>query len=148
MSKSAVLSNEVQISAVAPVVAPVAATTQKPAVIVINERTDIAFGRAAVLATQGYVFSKHVYPETFAFMGQSAITMVLAKPDESDIAGAAESLKYAQDLETLQNERDSAAALAATEAEQKRLAAKAVIDAELATAQNLVRRLTAAAKRA
>ncbi len=148
MSKSAVLSNEVQISAVASVVAAVAVTTQKPAVIVINERTDIAFGRAAVLVTQGYVFSKHVYPETFAFIGQSAITMVLAKPDAVDIAGASESLQYALDLETAQSEKDGAAALAASDAEQKRLAAKAVIDAELATAQNLVRRLTAASKRA
>lgn len=148
MSKQAVLSTEVQTPATAPVPQPVAVSTEKPFVITIAERVDIAFARAAVLAQQGYVFSKDMHPETFPFTGQASITMILAAADAADIAGAAESLKQALDLQTVRTERADAEALAATAAEQERQAAKAAIEIELAAARNLVRRLDAAVKKA
>lgn len=117
--------------------------SNKPATITIADRTDIVFARAAVLATQGYVFSKLANPEVFGFIGQASIVMVLGKSDSADIAGAAASLQHAADCETLQTERADAEALAATAAEQERQAAEAAIEVELAAARNLVRRLTA-----
>lgn len=123
-------------------------TTTKPSIIEINELSSIAFARAAVLIQQGYQFSPMRVPETYGFTGQASITLVLAEPAADAVAGAADSLALALDLQTAHEERSAAAALAATEAEQTRKAAKQAIELELVAAKNLVRRLDAAQKRA
>lgn len=122
-------------------------TITQPSSIEITELSAIAFGRAAVLINQGYVFSQYNAPQTFA-NGYASITLVLAKHDADSIAGAAQSFAEAVSRETVVSEREAAAALAATEAEQKRQAAKAEIEAKLSEAKNAVRRLEAAAKKA
>jgi uncharacterized protein YbaP (TraB family) len=123
-------------------------TMTKPQTVEINERTGVAFARAAVLIAEGYQFSSHSSPEVHGFIGQASITLVLANPEPDAIKGAAESLALALERETAKTERDAAAALAASEAEQTRQAAKAALEAELNAAKNLVRRLDAAVKKA
>jgi hypothetical protein len=116
-----------------------------PATIEINELAAIAFARAAVLIQRhGYMFCPDRVPLMFLYSGQVAITLTLAEPDGDAIAGAAESLAVAVSLQAAEADRNTATALAATEAHQQAKAVKAANAAELAAARLHVSRLEAA----
>jgi hypothetical protein len=119
-------------------------TDAKPQRVSICEYSPTAFAQAAILARQGYDFCGVNPPMTFT-NGQASINMVLriGNDDAGMVAAAAESVAIGLSREMAQAERDEAAALALTEEQQKRDAAKAVLALELAAAKALVQKLSA-----
>jgi hypothetical protein len=146
MTKTASLSTDVQEPLAVKVTKAVKSPANtKPARISICEFAPTAFDQAAILVrNHGYKFCSMNPPMTF-HNGQASINLVLTSGDDdaSILAAAAESMAIALGRENAQAQRDEAAELALSHAQQEREAAKVVLALELTAAKALVKRLQA-----
>jgi hypothetical protein len=120
---------------------PSKTVSEKPIRIVINEPIEAAFASAAALVRDGYVFCRYNRPQTFDFIGQATITLVLGDPDADAVASAVASQTLALKLQQVQTEREAREAEMRERDEQERLTKRAELAQEVADAKVRLKQL-------